>query len=255
MTEPTISTFSVTKGAKAEETYACLAAWDLSRPVSENLERLRDENPILAPTDAWLQEMVRILRLRFANVELHRPLIRLAQRGLPLETWRPILLWHLCQRELLLSDFLDTWLFPRREEGLLRVRPDDVRTYLAQLHERGLLDAAWRKSSIDRMASGLPAYAADLGLLQGKAVKEIPTPFVADEALLYVLHWMRDEGLGSQRSIEDRRWRWYLLSRSELEAELLRLHQRGALRFESAGTVISLDLPYPSLEAYVDALV
>lgn len=156
---------------------------------------------------------------------------------------------------LLLSDFLESWLYDRRQEGMLRVRADDVRAYLASLTDRGLLETEWRQSSVDRMASGLPAYAADLGLLHGKTVKEIRPAHLPDEALLYVLHWMRDQGLGSQRVLDDRRWRWYLVSRPELEAELLRLHQRGSLRFDVAGSAIALDLPYPSLEEYVDALV
>ncbi len=255
MTEPTISTFSVTKGGKVEDTYACFSQWNLDEPLDVNLQRLRDENPILAPTDAWLKEMVRILRVRFSDVELHRPLIRLAQAGFPIGIWRSLLLWHLCQRELLLSDFLETWLYPRREEGMLSVRSDEVRVYLSELQPRGLLDTEWKTSSTDRMASGLPAYAADLGLLEGRTVKEIVPPHIPDEALIYVLHWMRAEGLGSTRTLDDQRWRWFLLSRVELESELLRLHQRGALRFEVVGSVISLDLMEPSLEAYVDALV
>ena len=100
---PTISTFSVTKGGRVAETYACFAGWDLGLSLDDNLERFREENPILAPTDAWLKEMRRILRVRFGDIERHRALIRLVQgtRPLPQESWAPILLWHLCLRELL----------------------------------------------------------------------------------------------------------------------------------------------------------
>ena len=104
--QPTISTFSVTKGGKIAETYACFAQWDLSVSLTENLARLRRENPILAPTDAWLKEMGRIFHVRFGDIESHRPLIRLAQAQYSQHAWAPVLLWHLCHRELLLSDFL-----------------------------------------------------------------------------------------------------------------------------------------------------
>jgi hypothetical protein len=253
--EPTISTFSVTKGGRVAETYACFSAWDLSESLDENLARLRAENLIAAPTEKWLKEMRKILRVRFGQIEVHRPLIRLAQSGFPVDRWRSILLWHLCLREQLLSDFLETWLFPRKEEGLLRVRTEAVREYLAGLNGRGLLDAAWTPNTVDRMASGLPTYAADLGLLGGRATKEIVPIALPDEAFLYVLYWMAAEHAAPQRMISDPRWRRFLVSHRELEQELLRLHQRHRLRYESAGSVVSIELPHRSLEEYVDDLV
>ena len=158
--QPTISTFSVTKRGKVAETYACFQSWDLSADLNDNLKRFRVENPILAPTDKWLEEMRKILRVRFGHLERHQPLIILAQKGIEQHQWAPILLWHLCYRELLLSDFLEQWLFPRKEEGLLRFRSHNVREYLASLKSRGLLERDWGENTIDKMASSLPGYAS-----------------------------------------------------------------------------------------------
>lgn len=252
---PTISTFSVTKGGKVAETYACFRSWDFVHGLDENLEAFRAANPILAPTEKWLSEMRRILRARFGQVAHHRPLIRLAQAGLDEATWAPILLWHLCYRELLLSDFLEQWLYPRKQEGMFRVRAADVRAYLAELKGRGLLDREWTENTISRMASGLPAYAADFGLLQGGSVKEIAPYHLPEPALMYVLHAMMDE-LGNARAVlDDVRWRRFLMSRSEVEQELLRLHQRRQLHFELAGSLVSLELPNDTVSEYVEQLV
>ena len=253
--QPTISTFSVTKGGKIPETYACFAQWDLSASLDENLEHLKDSNPILAPTDAWLKEMRRIFHVRFGSIERHRPLIQLAQAGYPQDAWSQMLLWHLCMRELLLSDFLENWLFPRKQEGLLRVRADDVRGYLATLGERGLLSKQWSESTISRMASGLPAYAADFGLLRGKAVKEIAPFHLLDDVLLYVLHDLAGDTASADRALSDTRWQRFLMSRGELEQELLRLHQLRRLRFEMVGSMVAFELPYRSVGEYVEHLV
>ncbi len=255
--QPTISTFSVTKGGKVAETYACFAAWDLGLSLDDNLAQFRESNPIVAPTDAWLKEMRRIFRARFGSIERHRNLVRLVQgpSALSQETWAPILLWHLCLRELLLSDFLETWLFDRKQEGLLRVRADDIRGYLAELKPRGLLGKDWKPSSISRMASGLPSYAADFGLMRGKAVKEIVPFHLPDEVLLYVLYELLGEGASTDRILDDVRWRRFLISRCELEQELLRLHQHRKLSFELAGSVVSLELPHRTVEEYVEHLV
>lgn len=253
--QPTISTFSVTKGGRVAETYACLSQWDRSQSLDENLRRFREENPILAPTEAWLKEMRRILHVRFGDIERHQFLIRLAQGGLPQEAWSPILLWHLCLRERLLSDFLESWLYPRKQEGLLRVRSDDVRSYLEGLKDRKLLDREWKSNTISRMASGIPAYAADFGLLRGKAVKEIVPYQLPDEALLYVLHWLAEETASADRMLGDVRWRRFLMSRHDVEQELLRLHQLRRLRFDVMGSVVALELPFQSVSSYVDHLV
>jgi len=255
--EPTISTFSVTKGGKITETYTYFAEWDLSISLDDNLARLREENLIHASTDAWLKEMRRIFRVRFGDIQRHRNLVRLAQgpRALAQETWAPILLWHLCFRELLLSDFLEVWLYERKQEGMLRVRADDVRSYLAELRPRGLLDKEWKPSSVSRMASGLPSYAADFGLLQGRAVKEMVPYHLPEEALLYILYDLGTELSSTDRILSDKRWRRFLLSRQELEQELLRLHQHRLLSFELAGSIVSLELPHENVNEYVEQLV
>jgi hypothetical protein len=253
--EPTISTFSVTKGGRVESTYAVFQDWDLDASVDENLARMRETNPILAPTEAWLKEMRRIFRVRFGDIKEHEPLIRLAQSGMRLDSWPPLLLWHLCYRELLLSDFLETWLYPRKQEGLLRVRSDDVRDYLDGLRERGLLDKDWTESTLKRMASGLPSYAADFGLLEGATVKEIAPFHLPEPALLYVVHDLAERHPSGAAVLEDPAWRRFLMGPQEVRQELLRLQAHRKLQLETAGSVVSLTLPHESREAYVAALV
>lgn len=253
--KPTISTFSVTKGGKVLESFELFSQWDIESSLDENLERFKEKNPILASNWAWLKEMRRIFRVRFGDTERHKPLILLAQSGLPMETWAPILLWHLCYRELLLTDFLESWLYPRKQEGMLRVRGEDVRNYLATLPERFTLEKGWAESTISKMSSSLPMYAADFGLLKGKTIKEIVPYFLSEEAMLYVLHDLAESSASSERIINDRRWRRFLLSREELEQELLRLHQLGRLSFDVAGSVVSLELPHKTVGEYVKHLV
>jgi hypothetical protein len=253
--KPTISTFSVTKGGRVEETRALFEGWELDEGLDENLRRFREQNPILAPTESWLKEMRRIFRARFGDVERHRPLVALARSGIARECWSAILLWHLTLRELLLSDFLEAWLFPRRQEGLLRVRAADVRGYLDTLKRRGLLKEDWSESTISRMASGLPAYASDFGLLAGKTVKEIQPYHLPDDALLYVLHAIAEETKSAKKIISDMRWRRYLLTAPELEQELMRLHQLQRLRYDVAGSLVHLELPFESVGEYVEHLV
>jgi len=45
----------------------------------------------------------------------------------------------------------------------------------------------------------------------------------------------------------------FLLSASDVEQELLRLHQFQRLDYQVAGSLVQLRLPYPSLLAYVES--
>ena len=255
LAHPTVSTFSVTKGGRIAETYACFSQWNLSQTLDENLRQFREKNPILADTEAWLKEMRRILHVRFGDIERHHTLIYLAKGRLPQAVWTPILLWHLCLRELLLSDFLETWLYPRKREGLLRVRSEDVRDYIKGLEARELVDRQWTQNTIRRMASGIPTYSSNFGLLRGKAVKEIASYHLPDEALLYVLHWLAEQSASAERILSDVRWRRFLMSRQDVEQELLRLHQLRRLRFDVMGSVMALELPFRTVRNYVKHLV
>ncbi len=118
-----------------------------------------------------------------------------------------------------------------------------------------MLETDWTDNTINRMASGLPSYTADFGLLRGKGVKEIASYYMPDEALLYVLYDLAAETKVTEHILGDARWRRFLLSRSELEQELLRLHQHRGLTFELTGSVVALELPYTSVDEYVEHLV
>ena len=253
--QPTVSTFSVTKGGRVAETYACFSQWDFSQTLDSNLRKFREENPIFAGTEAWLKEMRRILRVRFGDIGHHHTLISLAKGGLAQTVWAPILLWHLCFRELLLSDFLENWLYPRKRDGFLRVHSEELRHYIGGLESRGLVDRQWTPNTVSRMASGIPAYAGDFGLLRGRVVREIAPYHLPDEALLYVLQWLAEESASAERTLSDSRWRRLLMSRQDVEQELLRLHQLRRLRFDAMGSVIALELPFRSVTSYVEHLV
>jgi len=59
------------------------------------------------------------------------------RNGCDFDVWRPILLWHITRDEFLLRDFLLNWLFPAYEAGALRLRTEDLHSYLRTIRNRG----------------------------------------------------------------------------------------------------------------------
>lgn len=246
-----VSSFTIVKGAMIDETYAVFAAWDFARSKRENLDRLRAENFIGASSHTWLVDVAKVLNRRFDPDGRDRPLVELAQRGLALDEWRPLLLWHMTRDEFLLRDFLETWLFAAYDAGAFRVRPDELVPYLAGLHERGAVtEHAWSDHTTHRVAAGLLKIATDFALLRGSVHKEFASYHLPERAFLYVLHALVDAGVHPGKLVAAPAWRMFLMRPADVEHELLRLHQFRKLDYQVAGSLVQLALPSASAAAY-----
>ncbi len=251
-----LSTRLSRKGALIEETYMIFQVWDRQQDLRTNLARIKNENPVGASNAAWLREIIATLSSRFQNEDEILPLVVLAQGRLPLELWRPCLLWHIGQQDELFHVFLTQWLYPAHEEGVYRIRTEDVVPFVIE-QTAGRLAGGKGLSEYGRVraARDLLLMAADFGLLKGKVVREFAAYHLSDESLLYVLHAMAEREPSPQRLIESHDWRMFLMATQDVECELLRLHQYRRVEYQAAGSLVQIALPYPSLLAYSRSLV
>jgi len=251
----TVSSFTLVKGAMIPETYTVFAAWDLAKSKRENLDLLRRQNFIGASSAAWLRDVAKVLNRRFEPAGRDRALVVLAQAGCPLDEWKPILLWHITRDEFLLRDFLINWLYPRFEAGVLRLKPEELNEFLRDVRRRGgKTEHEWSVVTQQRVAAGLLKAAADFGFLRGSATKEFASYHLPERSFLYLIHAMRDELVNPSRVISSRDWRMFLMSPTDVEREVLRLHQFKKLQYEAAGTLLQLTLPHQSALEYAEAV-
>lgn len=237
-----------------DETYAVMAAWDFGRSKRENLDRLREQNFIGASSNTWLRDVAKVLNRRFDPAERDRPLVMLAKRGLPLEEWKPLLLWHMTRDEFLVRDFLETWLFAAFEAGAFRVHPEEVEKYLGEIeHRGGLTEHAWSEQTSKRVAAGLLKMAVDFGLLRGSVAKEFVSYHLPEKSFLYLLHAM--SGQSPSKVVSSQDWRLFLMRQTDVEYELLRLHQFRKLDYQVAGSLVQLTLPCASASEYAERMI
>lgn len=250
------SSFTVVKGALIDETYAVFAAWDFKRSKRENLDRLRQENFIGASSATWLRDVAKVLNRRFDPAGRDRPLVALAKHGLPVDEWKPLLLWHTTRDEFLVRDFIETWLFTAYDAGAFRVRTEDVEEYLSGIAKRGATtEHAWSEQTKKRVAAGLLKFAVDFGLLRGSVTKEFVSFHLPEKSFLYLLHAMRDEELAPSKVVASPEWRLFLMRPADVEHELLRLHQYRKLEYQVAGSIVQLSLPCASTCEYAERMV
>jgi hypothetical protein len=238
------------------ETYAVFAAWDFGSSKKENLDRLRRENFIGASTTTWLRDIAKVMNRRFDPTGRDRTLVLLAKSGYPIEEWKPILLWHITRDEFLLRDFLVNWLYPAFVAGAYRVRTEDLYEHLRGVGRRGgTTEHAWRDTTLHRVAAGLLKMAVDFGLLRGSASKEFASYHLPERSFLYLLYALREELLSPSKVLASDDWRMFLMQPSDVERELLRLHQFRKLDYQIAGSIVQLTLPYANACEYAERMV
>jgi hypothetical protein len=250
------SSFTIIKGAMIEETYAVFSGWDFSQSKRENLERLRNENFIGAATATWLRDVAKVLNRRFEPEGRDRALVALAKNRCDLQDWKPLLLWHITRDEFLLRDFFQNWLYPAYESGAFRVRPEELYGYLQSIHKRGgTTEHAWTETTLKRVAAGLIKMAVDFELLRGSVVKEFASYHLPERSFLYLLHAIREEKQSPRKVIDASDWRMFLMRPSDVERELLRLHQFRKLEYHVAGSLVQLTLPCSNSREYAQRMV
>jgi hypothetical protein len=239
-----------------DETYAVFAAWDFSISKKENLDRLKRENFIGAGSATWLRDIAKVLNRRFEPSARDRALVLLAKNGCPLEEWKPILLWHMTQDEFLLRDFLTNWLFPAFASGAYRVKAEDLHQHLRSVELRGgATEHAWSETTLKRVAAALMKIAVDFGLLRGSAVKEFSSYHMPERSFLYILYVLREKLQSSRKVLAAEDWRMFLMQPSDVDRELLRLHQYQKVDYQIAGSIVQLTLPCANACEYAQRMV
>lgn len=251
-----ISSFTIIKGSLINETYAVFRGWDFDVSKSENLHRVREENPIGARSKNWARDIAWVLNRRFDPAGRDRTLVELAKAGMDQDSWKPILLFHMTRDEFLLRDFLVNWLYDQFAQGAFCLSTADAVTYLQTLSKKKGIEwsGQWSEKTAARVASGLLKIATDFGLLKGAIRREFNSYHLPETSFLYLLQAIAETESNARRIVDARDWRLFLLDPADVERELLRLHQFRKLDYQAAGSLAQLKLPHPSAAAYTSEI-
>jgi hypothetical protein len=250
------SSFTVLKGSLIEESYSFLSSWDSRRTREENINRWKDRNVIGAKSLTWLRDVAFVMSRRFDPSGKDLSLHVLATHGIPLDEWKPLLLWHITRDEFVFRDFLVNWLFPAFVDGVYRVRAEDLYEHLSSLSNRGgQLGRPWSETTVDRVAHSLLVMVKDFGLMSGTSQRQFVSYHLPERSFVYLLHAIREQ-VGNPRDVLDSPdWRMFLMRPLEVEQEILRLHQYKKLGYEVAGSLVALTLPCVTSLEYAETMV
>ena len=251
---PSFSTRLVRKGALIEETYRIFAHWNIADSLSSNLERIREKNLIGAKNRSWLREVTTTLSSRFSHGPSIEPLVLLAKRQYPVERWQFCLLWHFGATDGLFSRFVEEFLFRQHAEDIAAFDTEAVLPFVERIDDEEILGTHLTRYGRIRLARDLLRMAAAFGLVTSQVRRRFTHTAIPDDALLFGLYSLQAELPSVSRSLESPRWRLFLLSHGAVERELLNLHQFRRLRYEQAGSIRELSLPFDNLVEFAQSL-
>lgn len=246
-----ISQRLIRKGALAQETYQIFGQWNFNLSVDENLLANLER---ASGTSAWKNEVRVTLRRRFRSIDSAATLIALAQQGLPFDEWRSCFLLWISVNEPLFGDFVSDWLYEQYERGVRKLSTEDVlpyiKAYWSQKKSAPLSDYGATRTSRD-----LLRMARELGQLGDKSATDAFCELrLSDRCFLYWAHVIAEREGATTRVPVSRLWRFALLRPYDVEHALLRLHQFHQLRYEVAGSLVQLSLPYTSASEYAERM-
>ena len=246
------STRLIRKGALLEETHRVFLAWDLGESFDGNIARARELNLPAASNQGWLKEVITTISSRWHDEPMLPAIVTLAQRS-GFDVWRACVLWHMGRRDELYYRFATEWLFQEYQEGAFRIRTSAVEPFVDQL-TREIRQQPLSAYGTTRAARDLLRMASDFGLMSGTTVREFTTYHIPEESFLYLLHALFEVHGNGRNVIQSPDWRLYLMSPDDVEREIYRLHQFRKLRFEVAGSLAEITLPYGSAQKYAEEM-
>lgn len=238
------------KGPLVEETYRTLQHWDPTNPARQNFADILASNPIGAPNRNWLKEILSTISSRFpAGPPL--ALITLAKTAVPMEIWKPCLLWNSANSDLLYYRFATEWLYDAFLKHAPLLRTEDLVPFVETL-TKGAMQKNSELSDYGkvRTARDLFMAASHFGLVEGRSARRFAHYSLPEAAFLYVAHAIAETEGNGRRLLDSPDWRLFLLSPAAVERRFHELHQFRKVTFEIAGSIVNLRLPYPTLAEY-----
>jgi hypothetical protein len=242
-------------GALLSDTKTMLASWQPNLSVTNNLEKLKNDNVFGKASRKRVSDMLAIFRQRFLSDETTiRSLMRLAKGNASSESLDRILYFLAAQSDQLLHDTVTEMLYEFVRLGKGDVRTIDVQSRLLDWVAEGKMSGQWSADTAARVAQGLLATLRDFGILKGVVKKHLTYVHLPVEAFAYIAFWLRRNQPSGTMLLNHHEWRLFFLSNGAVENLFLQAHQSELLEYHAAGSIIRIDFPTTSLEEYAGVI-
>jgi len=253
---PTYSSVLSSKGALLHETLTVLREIDRGHAINEVRTMVVDHDLLGKMTMRTREAVWENIHARYLTDGDHaRVLARMVVHPPDRQTERLVLFYELCRSSPILRDTTIYCVYLRYAAGYSSIDKTTIHTYFDDIAAEHSELAAWSPQTRDKVVSNILTILRDFGLLKGLRRKRFSRLYVPLAAFVYVLYRLAEEGLTTPQQLLDLEdWQLFFLDSADVIAMLDEATAAGHCTFKHRGDLRSLDLRYPSLEAYVEAL-
>jgi len=172
------------------------------------------------------------------------------------ELGRLFVYYEFCRSESILYDAVTQPIYSRFQAGFSGIEISDLQAWLdgIQADHPEVMD--WSPQTRKKVLSNILTVIRDFGLMSGVNRKSFERVFVPASLAGYVLYSLQEslEKFGPRTVIESPDWRLFFLDEGDVVTLLKELAHEGHCRFQKQGEIMTLELTWPNLEGYVEAV-
>ena len=242
-------------GALLADTKVLLSNWNSQESVSDNINRIRQENLLAKTSRSRAEDILTIFRQRYlAEIDVASALASLVMKHCNGNALDRILYFHSARTDALLRDVVIEILLPQGSHGVADIDVREVQRRLKAWVDERKTSSPWGDYTIRRVTQGVLSTLRDFGVLQGAVNKRIAPAYLPLQAFAYIVFYLRQNQPSGVKLPELPDWKLFFLSREGVERFLLEAHQHSLLEYNVAGSVTRLTFPASTLEEYANVL-
>ena len=253
---PTYSSSLSGKGSLVQESLAVLRQIDAGHDVEQVKAMVLGQDLLGKTAQSTRDSVWKQIRARYlGDDDGGRTLARMVVHAPDRQTERLVLFYEFCRSNPLLSDVTTDCVYRRYAAGFGGIDKAVIQTYFDSIADAHPELVSWSPQTREKVISNILTILRDFGLLRGTQRKEFARLYVPLPAFVYILYRLAADGVRTpHRVLEAEDWRLLFLEQDDVLVLLDEATAAGHCTFKHQGDVYTLELHYPSLEAYVEAL-
>lgn len=169
---------------------------------------------------------------------------------------RLFIYYDFCISEPILFDAVTKPVFNRFSNGFSGIEISDLQAWLDSIQIEHPEVSEWSPQTRKKILSNVLTVLRDFGLMSGVSRKKFERVFMPTSLAGYILYSLKDrlDQFGPFAVIDASDWQLFWLDQSDVLNLLKELTREGYCIFQKQGEIMTLNLKWQSLEAYVEAV-
>ncbi len=198
----------------------------------------------------------KIYQRYLSNWNTGESLARVANRAGGLAEKKLYYYYELCKSDLILYDAITGPVWERFENGYTGVDISDLQKWLDERSDIHPEILEWSPQTRKKLLSNMVTVLRDFGLMSGKTRKVFEPVYLPTNVFGYILYRQVEtlDLIGPQSIIEHPDWRLFFKDEDDVLAMLDDAAVAGLCTFKRQGSVMTLNLRWPDLGGFVEAI-